>query len=398
MQNNVYSVYQVNNYIKNLVATDPFLENVSIRGEISNCKYHSSGHIYFTLKDEKSAISCVMFASAKATGLKFRLEEGMKVVVRGSLDVYVRDGKYQVYANKIEQEGIGNLYEQFELLKKKLEEMGMFSPMYKKPIPRFVRRLGVVTAPTGAAIRDIIDVSKRRNPGIQIILFPAIVQGEAAPASIIEGIKALDAYGVDTIIVGRGGGSMEDLWGFNDEGVAQAIFDCATPIISAVGHEIDFTIADYVSDLRAPTPSAAAELAAINVADYVNQLESAKTRLSRDFSRVVENKRLKLTGYQNRIKLMSPQTRLNENKHRLAMAEEKLISLMNSSLLDNRHRLELLAGKLHGLSPLNKLGGGYAYVEGTKGAIKRKVDIKPDDEIKVSLSDGSFKAKVTEIM
>ena len=281
MASSVYSVSQINKYIKNMFLSDYLLSNLQVKGEISNLKYHSSGHIYFTLKDEKGAIKCVMFSSYRQ-GLKFVLKEGMQVTVSGSVEVYERDGTYQIYAKAIKEEGVGDLFERFEKLKEKLSEAGMFDPSYKRPIPKFVRRLGVLTAPTGAAVRDIIDVSKRRNPGIEIILFPAIVQGDDAPASIVAGLQALPQYGVDVIICGRGGGSMEDLCGFNDEAVAEAICNCPVPVISAVGHETDFTIADFVSDLRAPTPSAAAELAISDVNALLGELRNKKEILNRD--------------------------------------------------------------------------------------------------------------------
>ena len=261
---NVYSVGQVNAYIKSMFTQDYVLRRIYVKGEISNCKYHTSGHIYFSLKDESGTIACVMFASARK-GLAFSMKNGQQVIVLGTVNVYERDGRYQLYASEIILDGAGLLYEKFEALKRELEEMGMFAPEYKQPIPRFIHRLGVVTAPTGAAIRDIIQVSKRRNPGIEIILYPALVQGEGAAESVAKGIRMLDDYGVDLMIVGRGGGSIEDLWAFNEEITARAIFNCRTPVISAVGHETDTTIADYVADLRAPTPSAAAELAVADI-------------------------------------------------------------------------------------------------------------------------------------
>lgn len=397
MQNNIYSVCQVNNYIKNMIVTDNFLSNVKVRGEVSNCKYNTSGHIYFTLKDDQSAISCVMFAGKRSSGLKFKLSEGMQVVVSGNLDVYVKSGAYQIYANKIEEEGKGNIYEQFERLKNKLEEMGLFAAEYKQPIPKYNKIIGVVTAATGAAVRDIIDISKRRNPGIQIILYPAIVQGEMCPESVVAGIKALDEYGVDTIIVGRGGGSIEDLWGFNDERVAQAIFDCQTPIISAVGHETDFTIADYVSDLRAPTPSAAAELAVRDVKEDLMRLDSFKNRLDRDINRSIQTEVFKLTRLKEKLEHLSPANKLKENRDRLNRYTDRLNVLMDNKLLNRKHKLELLAGRLNGLSPLNKLGGGYAYVEGASGPLKSVEAVKVDDTLKISLKDGDFEAKVTNV-
>ena len=257
---NVYSVKQVNAYIKNMFAQDFMRNRIYVKGEVSNCKYHTSGHIYFSLKDESGSIACIMFAGQR-NGLAFRMQDGQQVIALGNVTTYERDGKYQLYAKEIILDGAGLLYEKFEALKKELGEMGMFAEEYKQPIPRFAKKIGIVTAPTGAAIRDIMNISARRNPYVQLILYPALVQGEAAAPSIVKGIEMLDAQGVEVIIVGRGGGSIEDLWAFNEEIVAKAIFNCRTPIISAVGHETDVTIADFVADMRAPTPSAAAELA-----------------------------------------------------------------------------------------------------------------------------------------
>ena len=279
----IYSVTQVNAYIKNMFTQDFLLASISIKGEVSNCKYHSSGHIYFTLKDQNGTISCIMFAGNRQ-GLAFRLTEGLQVVVRGSVEVYERDGKYQLYAKEISLEGAGAFYEKFILLKKELEEMGMFSEVYKKTIPANCKRLGIVTASTGAAVRDIIQVAHRRNPYLQIILYPAVVQGELAAASIVKGIEVLDKLELDVIIVGRGGGSMEDLWAFNEQNVAQAIFDAKTPIISAVGHETDVTIADFVADLRAATPSVAAELAVTEVTVTLEKIEQYRNVLKREIN------------------------------------------------------------------------------------------------------------------
>ena len=282
---NIYTVSQVNSYIKSMFAQDFALNKISVKGEISNCKYHPSGHIYFTLKDGGSQIGAVMFSSQRLN-LKFRLEEGQQVVVQGTIDVYERDGRYQLYARQITREGTGDLYLRFEQLKQELEEMGMFDGSYKQPIPKYARRVGIVTASTGAAIRDIMNISARRNPYVQLVLYPALVQGTEAKYSIVRGIETLDAMGLDVIIVGRGGGSIEDLWAFNEEMVARAIFNCSTPIISAVGHETDVTIADYVADLRAPTPSAAAELA---VFDY-SQFEAKCQLYQRTLERTMKNR------------------------------------------------------------------------------------------------------------
>ena len=283
---NVYTVGQLNSYIKNMFAQDYFLQSVYVKGEVSNCKYHTSGHIYFTLKDPRGTISCVMFAGSRS-GLSFRMQDGQQVVVLGAVDVYERDGKYQLYAKQIILEGEGLLYERFRQLRQELEEEGMFDPQYKKPIPPYIKTLGVVTARTGAAVRDIIQIAARRNPYVQIILYPAIVQGQEAAPSIISGINALERLGVDVIIVGRGGGSIEDLWAFNEREVAQAVFDCSVPIISAVGHQTDTTIVDYVADLRAPTPSAAAELAVWDIREFLTKINRIEEGLWQGMDRAL---------------------------------------------------------------------------------------------------------------
>jgi exodeoxyribonuclease VII large subunit len=292
---------------------DYLLNRLYVKGEVSNCKYHTSGHIYFSLKDETGAIACVMFA-AQRSNMKFRLSEGQRVIVLGSVRVYERDGKYQLYANDIVLDGIGLLYERFQALKKELEEMGMFALEYKKPIPVYCKKVGIVTAPTGAAIRDIMNISRRRNPYVQLILYPALVQGEMAAPSIVKGIETLDQMGLDVIIVGRGGGSMEDLWAFNEEEVARAIFNCQTPVISAVGHETDTTIADYVADLRAPTPSAAAELAVYNIRDLLDKQENYKMRINMAMSNRIRFLRKELETYELRIKNLSPAQQLLEKR------------------------------------------------------------------------------------
>jgi len=396
LANSVYSVSQINKYIKNMFGSDYLLSNISVKGEISNLKYHSSGHIYFTLKDEKGAIKGVMFSSYRQ-GLKFTLKEGMQVTVTGSIEVYERDGTYQIYARSIKEEGVGNLFEQFEKLKEKLEDLGMFDPSYKRPIPKFVKKLGVITAPTGAAVRDIIDVSKRRNPGIEIILYPAIVQGDDAPASIIAGLKELSEFGVDVIICGRGGGSMEDLWGFNDEGVAEAIFNCTVPVISAVGHETDFTIADFVADLRAPTPSAAAELAVCDMATLAADLRNKKEILNRDIRRRINNLRKDSAHYAERLSLLNPEARLKKRKENLLLLRDALNRAMESILRDRKHSMALYAERLHGLSPLLKLSGGYSYVEGPKGgAVKSVKDVSVNDSLKINVTDGYITAVVKD--
>lgn len=397
MLKNVYTVEQVNKYIKNMFAEDFMLRNICIKGEVSNCKYHSSGHIYFTLKDASGTISAIMFAGYRR-GLKFQMKEGDKVMVTGSVEVYEGAGKYQIYAREIELDGAGNLYLQFEALKKELEEMGMFAPEYKKPIPRFVKTVGVVTAPTGAAIQDIRNVAGRRNPYVQLILYPALVQGDGAKESIVRGIQALEQLGVDVIIVGRGGGSIEDLWAFNEEMVARAIFDCSVPIISAVGHEIDWTIADYVSDLRAPTPSAAAELAVFDYASTKQKLVEYRLRMNRSMSRCISMIRQRLEHEKTKLRLLSPQNRLNENRRRLLDFEEKIADRMQKTWTKKKHELMLLANTLEGLSPVKKISSGYAYVE-TKGkSIKTIRNVNVSDEILVHVTDGKMKAVVSEVI
>ena len=397
MIKNVYSVGQVNHYIKNMFAEDFLLRQISIKGEVSNCKYHSSGHIYFTLKDSTGTINAIMFAGYRK-GLSFQMKEGDKVVVTGSVEIYERDGKYQICARQIELDGEGNLYQQFEALKKELEEMGMFAQEYKRAIPKYVKTVGIVTAATGAAIQDIRNIAFRRNPYVQLILYPALVQGEGAKESIVQGIRALEQYGVDVIIVGRGGGSIEDLWAFNEEMVARAIFDCSIPIISAVGHETDWTIADFVSDLRAPTPSAAAELAIFDYALTKQKIMELQLRMGRCMSRGVDSMRERLAHKYTKLKFLSPKNRLNENRRRLMEYEEKMTERMKRVVVEKRHRFLLLANRLDGLSPAKKISAGYAYIENqNKQALKSIQMIQPSEEIIVHITDGSLKAVVTEV-
>lgn len=392
----VYSVGQVNRYVKNMFIQDYVLRKVYVKGEVSNCKYHTSGHIYFSLKDETGVLSCVMFAGQRR-GLAFRMKDGDRVVVGGAVDVYERDGRYQMYAKEITLEGAGALYERFLALKAELEEMGMFAPEYKQPIPRFIRRLGVVTAPTGAAVQDIRNISLRRNPYLQIILYPALVQGDGAADSIVKGIRMLDEAGVDTIIVGRGGGSIEDLWAFNEEKVARAIFECRTPIISAVGHEVDFTIADFVADLRAPTPSAAAELAVDDMAQVMYTLSSYQERFQRDMREKIEFQRVRLGQYQMRIKYLSPESRLRDRRQALVDFEDTLRRAMDNKLQQYRHRLGIYLERYQGLSPLAKLNQGYSFVADTDGrGITSVSQVKPGDRVEISVTDGVIQAEVSD--
>ena len=394
----VYSVSQVNAYIKNMFLQDFALSRISVRGEVSNCKYHTSGHIYFTLKDGGSAISAVMFAGNRG-GLDFKLQEGQQVVASGSVDVYERDGRYQLYARQIALDGAGDLFLRFQKLRDELEEMGMFAQEYKQPIPRYARTVGIVTASTGAAIRDIMNIARRRNPYVQLVLCPALVQGEQAKYSIAKGIETLDAMGLDVIIVGRGGGSIEDLWAFNEELVARAIFNCRTPVISAVGHETDVTIADYVADLRAPTPSAAAELAVFDYWQFEEQLRLDKERLERAMDRTLERKRFQVRDFEYRLKLRHPERQLNEKRQLLADWEDQLRLLMESRLENHRHRLALLAGRLSGLSPLDKISSGYGFVTDIQGKrLKSVTQLEVGDRFRVHLAGGSVTAETVEKM
>lgn len=397
MRQNVYTVAQINSYIKNMFTQDYMLRFVMVKGEISNCKYHSSGHIYFTLKDAKGVIACVMFAGNR-TGLSFRLEEGQMVVVGGTIDVYERDGKYQLYAKQITLDGAGVLYEKFDRMKRKLEEMGMFAPEYKQPIPGYIRTLGVVTAPTGAAVRDIINIATRRNPYIQIILYPAIVQGDQAAASIINGIRALEQLGVDVMIVGRGGGSIEDLWAFNEEAVAQAVFDCSVPVISAVGHETDTTITDFVADLRAPTPSAAAELAVYDFAQLMEKLAAYSNTLNHAVQVQIRKQQNRLENQKLQLRYLSPVNQIQQKRTYTMDLEGRLSGLMAGVLTHHHHRLALYAEKLKGLSPLEKLSQGYAYVESAGHRVINDVNaVKPEDMVRIYVKNGTIQAEVKEI-
>ena len=397
MKKNIYPVGQVNKYIKNMFAQDFMLHLISIKGEVSNCKYHTSGHIYFTLKDKAGAMSAVMFAG-NAKNMTFRMKDGDQVVVTGSVEVYEKMGTYQIYARQIELDGEGNLYLRFEQLKKELEEMGMFAAEYKRPIPKYAGKIGVVTAQTGAAIQDIRNISGRRNPYVQLILYPALVQGEGAAQSIVNGIHALDRMGLDIIIVGRGGGSIEDLWAFNEEIVARAIFECNTPVISAVGHETDWTIADFVSDRRAPTPSAAAELAVFDHRQMIDQLSNIKKRMDSNLSGKIEFYRERLSHIKTRVSYLSPANRLNENRKRLADLAERLLLLMQQQIKDKRQKLIMLSTRLDADSPVKKLSQGYAYVSKEDGRnIHSAADITCGDNIDIYLIDGRAKAVISEV-
>ena len=393
----VYTVKQVNSYIKNMFKQDFLLNSVSVKGEISNCKYHTSGHIYFTLKDADAALSVIMFAS-QAARLSFKLKDGMSVVVSGRVDVFDAAGKYQLYANTVQQEGIGELYQKYEQLKQYYEDMGYFAKEYKRPLPAFTRKLGVVTSKTGAAVQDIMNISRRRNPYIQIVLYPAYVQGEHAKQSVVNGIAKLDKLGLDCIIVGRGGGSIEDLWAFNEPEVVEAVFNASTPIISAVGHETDFTLTDFVADMRAPTPSAAAELAVTEVAAVENKIFEYERRLKQQMMYSLTAKRDYLERLKLQMEYLNPVNQIYDKRQRLMNIEDKLNMLIKRCVADNRNRLRLYAPRLEGLSPLKKLDMGYGYIEDSQNdRIVSVSQVSPEDEITVYLKDGSIRSKVIEV-
>lgn len=394
---NIYTIGQLNNYIANMFSQDYLLTSLYVQGEVSNLKYHSSGHIYFTLKDDKAAIACIMF-SRNRSGLNFDMKEGMQVIAGGSVQVYARDGKYQLYAQKILLAGTGQLSERFEQLKKELLERGMFAPEYKQEIPRFIKTLGVVTAPTGAAVQDIINITRRRNPYVQILLYPAIVQGENAAASIVKGIQTLEKSDADVIIVGRGGGSIEDLWAFNEEVVAQAVFDCSKPIISAVGHETDTTICDYVADLRAPTPSAAAELAVYKIDDYMQNLMGIQAQFMQLMRHQIHIADTRTKQYGMRLNSLNPERVLRERKVYLLQLEDRLQNAMQRKDEAVKNRLALLAERMKAVSPLEKLGKGYGYISDLKGiSISDVNNVNEGDQVQITLKNGILDARVTSV-
>lgn len=393
---NVYTVRQVNSYIKNMFTQDFMLNRIYVKGEVSNCKYHTSGHIYFSLKDESGSIACIMFAGQR-NGLSFRMQDGQQVIALGSITTYERDGKYQLYAKELILDGAGLLYEKFEALKKELSEMGMFALEYKQPIPKYAKRIGIVTAPTGAAIRDIMNVSARRNPYVQLLLYPALVQGEGAAASIVKGIEALDKQNLDVIIVGRGGGSIEDLWAFNEEIVARAIFECKTPIISAVGHETDTTIADYVADMRAPTPSAAAELAVFEYQIFLNYLKEMQVKIRKAMLQKLRLERMRIERYAWKMNHLHPGNQLLKQQQIYMELEQRLRRAMKDKLLSERQRLAIYMERMKGISPIAKLNQGFSYVTAEDGKAIRSIEgLKKDDRLTVYVTDGIVKVKVED--
>lgn len=393
----IYSVGQINNYIKNIITQDYVLKSLTIKGEVSNCKYHSLGHIYFSLKDETGTIPAVMFKGNIAKGLSFKMEDGQKVLVTGSIGVYERDGKYQLYASAVKLEGVGDLHAEFERLKYKLNEEGLFDPDLKKPIPKFPKKVGIVTAKTGAAIQDILNIARRRNPYVELFLYSAKVQGEGAADTIVQGIKKLDTMGMDTIIVGRGGGSIEDLWAFNEEKVVRAIYEAKTPIISGVGHEIDITLSDYAADLRAPTPSAACELALPDVMTTVNQIKGYKGSLDNLMRSKLSMYKLKLEKQQEMLLRLNPKTKLDNQNQYLSELYDRLKKTMEDKFNRYKHRYELLSVRLNGLSPTAKLVGGFGYIEKKGRPVSDVSKIKENDEIDITINNGRISTVVKKV-
>lgn len=390
-----YTVSKVNSYIKNMFQTDFVLNKISVRGEVSNCKYHPSGHVYFTLKDTGGTLNCVLWRS-NAARIGFRIDNGMQLVVTGKIDVYESSGTYQLYATEVKQDGTGDLFLRYQALKSELEEMGVFADLYKKPVPQFCMRVGIATASTGAAIRDIMNISARRNPYVQLYLYPTLVQGEGAAASIVEAVTQLDKLGLDVLIVGRGGGSIEDLWAFNEREVAMAVFNCKTPVISAVGHETDYTIIDFVSDLRAPTPSAAAELAVFDYSGFVAQCEQARARLDGAVKHILSDYENRLDSLKLRLSNVSPARLIDDRRMRLTAYEQRLENAALSLLKDKKSKLSLLSARLDGVSPLKKLVQGYGYAVDGKGMnIKTVRGVKKGDAFSLYVSDGIIKAEAT---
>lgn len=398
MKQNVYSVTQANSYLQNMISQDFLCSSIVVQGELSNVTYHHfSGHVYFTLKDSGAAISCVMYKSDK-NGLSFRLEEGKSVVVSGYIDYFVRDGKVQLKAKKITPDGIGKLYEEYERIKKELEEMGLFAPEYKKPIPKYVKRVGVVTSRTGAVIDDIIKVATRRNPFIEIILSPATVQGDSAVESIIQGIRRLEKEDIDVIIVARGGGSMEDLWPFNSPVLAQAVFDCSIPIVTGVGHEPDVTIIDYVADLRAATPSMAAEVVVCNIQEVFDTIDSYHLQLSQKMQKKLDIIRLQMQKYELKLKNVSPVAMTKEKRAHMQRLEENLKAAMQNKVVTSKNRFALAIAKLSVLSPMQKLASGYGYVTCENGEpVKQAMQLKTGDELTVWMKDAKVVTTVKQV-
>lgn len=387
------SVSEVNNYFKRIVDNDFILNNLSVKGEISNLKYHSSGHVYFSLKDENGRINCVMFKN-RAETLKFRLEEGMSVIARARASVYTANGSFQLYCDEVEKEGLGQLYINFERLKEKLSKEGYFSDEHKKPIPIMPGRIGVVTSATGAAVSDIINVTRRRNSLVDIVIYPAQVQGTGAYRDVINGIKYFNKNkSVDVIIIGRGGGSIEDLWNFNEEELAMEIFKSKIPIISAVGHEVDFTISDFVADVRAATPSQGAEIAVSLEKDIYNYIEASEKLIKNAIEDRLEMERATLVSFERMLRLNSPMNKIVNSYLMVDRLKEDLNKNIKNKLRIQKERLLGFNNVLMAHNPTNLLNKGYAIIENNEEIIKSVELLKVEEDIKITLKDGSVKGK-----
>ena len=398
MQMKTLSVSELNNYIKNVIDNDFILKNSKIKGEISNFKIHVSGHIYFSLKDKNSKINCIMFRSY-ARGLKFIPENGDNVILKGRVSVYQKDGAYQFYCEDIEKEGVGDLFIAFEALKKKLYNEGLFDEYNKKEIPRFAKKIGVITSPTGAAVKDIINVSKRRNKGVEILIYPALVQGENAPKDLINGINYFsNRDDIDTIIIARGGGSIEELWAFNNEDLAYAIYNCNKPVISGVGHETDFTICDFVSDRRAPTPSAAAEIGVFNLNEVNTNIENYKNRLYNLIRNTINFKFKELNSLENAIKINSPMNTIANEYIKIDNLKNKLCHKIESKIEYEKIKLSKANSLLNAHNPLNILSKGFSIIKDEKNnVITTKEKIKENTCINITLKDGSAKVRISDV-
>lgn len=391
----VYSVTELNNYVKGVLDRDENLKHIFVTGEISNYKAHYSGHLYMTIKDASAAVKAVMFAG-NASRLRFRPENGMKVLILGTISLFPRDGSYQLYISDMQPDGIGALSIAFEQLKEALAKEGLFSEAHKKPIPHFPQKVGVVTSETGAAVQDIFNVLQRRYPVAEIVLRPAKVQGSGAAEDVAKAICEFnDLNGADVLIVGRGGGSIEDLWAFNEEVVARAVFNSRIPVISAVGHETDYTICDFVADLRAPTPSAAAELAVPDKIELVSELLSYKRHILELTKKKINEERNKLLYIEQKEVMRNPAARIDEQRRELAYISEKLVNLSSGKLEEQKGRFSALVAKLDALSPLNVISRGFALVECNGKVVTSKNKLSVDDEITLTLSDGVVNARVT---
>lgn len=441
MERKYYTITALNKAIKNMFDNKPELNRVYLKGEISNFKHHTRGHLYFTLKDENSRLAAVMF-STSAVNLKFTPIDGMKVLVSGRITVYEATGGYQIYVDEMQEDGLGNLYLEYEKLKKKLAEKGLFAPEHKKAIPRYPKKIGIITAPTGAAIRDILSTIKRRYPICETILFPALVQGERAKESIVEQISRATDFDLDVIICGRGGGSIEDLWAFNEECVAEAIYNCPIPIISAVGHEVDFTIADFVADLRAPTPTGAAEMAVPNFVDLKTLLKQYQIRLNENMKNIINynhkrldnlknsfilknpmslyevkeqhldnlierntkvlknilhNNQIRLANLRNNYILKNPLMRYENKKIILNKYVDNLKKTIKSTINDKTYNYKLTINKLELINPLSILNKGYSLVTKDDKIIKNSQGLQVNDQINIRFVEGNIKAIVKEI-